>query len=81
MKKKFGLLVVSFSAFMMMSILALALAQGGIAPMGTCDYQYTYCSDDTCGCSGGGIGAAGHHVYHCDTPPYVRTPSTCCDCS
>jgi len=74
------LLVATFIAFILTSFSALAVNDSSVAPMGTCTYKYTHCSNTRCTCSGG-VGAKGEHVYSCSEPPYTRTQSTCCNCN
>ncbi len=73
-RKKKNMLLASFALFIAASVAAVATAEGEVMPM-ACHYQYTYCSDFRCPT---GSGAAGQHVYHCDTHPYVRVIDTCC---
>lgn len=80
MGKKLTLLMVTFLFLMITSVAALVLAQGEASLSGGCTFQYTYCSNNGCSCSGGGFGADGEHVYHCVNPPYVRSIGTCCGC-
>lgn len=75
MKKKIALLASSSALLALTLLSAVALAgSGDFEPM-ACTWQYTYCSDFACPT---GAGADGEHVYHCTTPPYVRTIATCC---
>ena len=73
-RKKLTLLLASLGLLVVLGIGASALADSTFQPL-ACTWDYTHCSDDACP---DGPGAAGSHVYVCDTPPYIRSEDTCC---